>query len=64
MKGKYLQPMGLFSARTSLRSDGETKNFTEKQTEKEFNTNNSFITNDKGTSLGRNHKEKKRPPTT
>ena len=64
MKGKHLQPMLLFSARISLRLDGETNNFTEKDTEKEFSTNNSFITKDKGTSLGRNHKEKKRPPRT
>ena len=37
-KEKNLQPMLLFSARISLRRDGETKNFTEKQTEGEFTT--------------------------
>ena len=38
VKGKNLQPRLLYSARISFRFDGETKNFTDKQKLREFNT--------------------------
>ena len=59
MKGKNLQPRILYPARLLFRFDGETENFPDKQKLREFST--SFITNAKGTSLGRKHKRRKRP---
>ena len=38
MKGKNLQPRLLYSARISVRFNGEIKSFTEKQKLKEFST--------------------------
>ena len=38
MKEKSLQPRLLYTARTSFRFDGETKNFTDKQKLREFST--------------------------
>ena len=59
MNGKNLQPRILYPARLLFRFDGETENFPDKQKLREFST--SFITNAKGTSLGRKHKTWKRP---
>ena len=58
MKGKNLQSRILYPARLLFRFDGETENFPDKQKLREFST--SFITNAKGTSLGRKHKRRKR----
>ena len=38
MKGKKLQPRGLYTARLSFRFEGENKSFTDKQKLREFST--------------------------
>ena len=61
MKGKNLQPRILYPARLSFRSDGETKSFPDKQKLRIWHHKTSFITNAKGTSLGKKYKRRKRP---
>ena len=63
MKGKNLQPRLVYPARISFRLDGEIKTFTDKQKLSEF-SQTSFTANDKGASLGRKHKRRKRPTIT
>ena len=61
MKGKKLQPRLLYPARISFRFDGEITAFTDKKKAKRIQHHQtSFTTNAKGTSLGRNHKRRKR----
>ena len=64
MKGGKLQPKLLYSAKLTLRFDGEIKSFAEKQNLREFSTTKPalqyFTINTKGISLYRKHKRKKR----
>ena len=52
MKGKNPQPRILYPARLSFRTEGEIKNFSDKQKLKEFiNTKSTLKENVKGSSL-------------
>ena len=60
IQGENIQPRIFYPARLSFRFKGESKTFTDKQTLRIQHYQTSFTTNAKGTSLGREHKRRKR----
>ena len=61
VKVKNLQSRILYPSSLSFRFKGEIKSFTKAKVKRIQHHQTSFTTNEKGTSLGRKHKRRKRP---